>query len=256
MARRATQRIARKFKEYRPVLDVYFFAFRRAELEKQIRKSSEVKHLEIVRANSLLKSRSSRRRPGSATKPAVLSAAQWAALREGVFACDATAKDAASRGHRTCRRVPAAIAAVERRQPRPDPASPAAHDHGRCALLADRCWRDDTGIVLYSTKQLIRETRVIGGNSIPARPPAPHRRGEPSGWATGRRQRAHLQTRRSRHLHRSRRQRATAGSSPPEDLLRQLQKDPLAVFRRRLDRSVIYSTRNGVQLEPRSYWSG
>jgi hypothetical protein len=280
MARRKAmrQRLARKYKQYPSWYElVYVYFYAPPEFERQVKAylKGKVMEAEVVRdADADIPPRARRRiarlTGGAAAanarvksdkpikaKPAVMSvAAVRAFLRgKGTIVCDDDAKRRVA--HRTRAGANAtAIAKAERTL-----GSELTPSHKRllavtdgCALFADAAAKSDSGLILYSIKQLLRENRKGRGREKLIV-------GEPAGFGNAI---AVDYSRRSKlgeppivyvdHEGGDRDGKLVADSF--EDLLRRLQADPMRVFKTALDGSVAYGNARTGPLTPMAFKPG
>jgi hypothetical protein len=284
MARRKAMRlrIAKKFKQFPSWQDTYHVYFYDAPLAlgRQIKAylKGKVMEAEVVRVHraDIIPPQVRRRMktawsgvqaPAAAparrridkpikARPAVMStAAVRAFLRgKGTIVCDDGARLRVAHRVRTGAND-AAIAKAEKSLGRPLTPS-----HKRllgitdgCALFADATTKSDSGLIVYSLKQLIRENRDKEPDTLLV--------GEPTGFGNAV---AVNYTKRSKlgeppivyvdHEGGDRDGKVVADSF--EDLLRKLKADPMRVFRTALDGSIAYGNARSGPLTPVTYKPG
>jgi hypothetical protein len=281
MARRKAmrERIARKFKQYPSWHDKYHVYFYDAppELERQIKAylKGKVMAAEVVRVHraDIIPPQVRRRMKmpwsgapaaparGKADKPikarpAVMSApAVRAFLRgKGTIVCDDGARLRVAHRVRTGANDPA-IAKAEKslgRQLTPSHKRFLGITDG-CALFADTSAKSESGLIIYSIKQLLRENRekepellIVGepagfGNAVAVNYARRSKLGEPPIVYVD-------------HEGGDRDGKVVADSF--EDLLRKLKADPLRVFRAALDGSIAYGNARSSPQTPAAYKPG
>jgi len=276
MARRkeVRRRIAEAFRAHAPKVDEYFVWLCHAppELAEQIaRFVGNVRHLEIVREAAEPRPVKTSHATGcssASSKRAVMSRAEVCAFLRGRGVLECEADGTTSRlqvEHRPHAAASSkAIDGIERTL-----GLALTPSHRRllevtdgCVLFADASRRGDTGLVLYSTKQLVRRNahkrRQRGASDVSSNLLVV---GEPVGLhnhiAVDYQQSSKLQEAPIVYIdHEGGDADGRVVAESFEDLLRRLKRDPVALFCRQLDGSVLCPGIGGGPLVPKSYRRG
>ena len=270
--RKMAERISKKFKKLYPSKVVQReVQFPRADenLEKQIRAFLKGKVLKAYYIKEDLPSpKALKKKQYPKPKPAVISQQQVQAFlkQRGVLICQSeTAQRVEIRvEHRTRGGAKEAdIAAAEKKlgfELLPSHRRLLAMTDG-CAIFADAAQKSDSGLVLYSLKEMLRENlktkKRMGGDTDPGLATKLFV-GEPAGFgnwiATNYRRESKLGEPPIVYVdHEGGSRDGKIVAESFEDLIRKLGKDPVAMFRKELDGSVLYTDKKREMLTVKEY---